>query len=61
MLVLLVDRSVVVDNPRAKVLRLSRRRSLLDDGDLHDFTPLLLNGRRVVSGNRRSDALRHGD
>ena len=39
---LLVLRCAVLDNPWAIVLRLPGGRCLLDDGDLHEFTPFLV-------------------
>src|SRR5688500_14846917 len=47
LLVLLVGRRVVFDDPRAEVLGLPGARCLLDDGDLHESTPFLVNGRLV--------------
>src|SRR5581483_205188 len=43
----------VVHDPRAEIVRLLGRRRLLDNGDLHEFTPLWLNGLAATLRNRR--------
>src|SRR5688572_4927295 len=47
-LVLFLGGRRVVDDPRAKVLGLSDSVCLFDDLDLHEFTPVWLDGRQAV-------------